>query len=85
MTQVEQPEWDASTRAWGLAYESATYCPRCGLPTSICQAPENEGRFNVEPPIRCHALTALLLAQKKYEEGIPAHEALIWTPPTLRR
>lgn len=82
MTTTE-PEWDESSRSWAMAlgeYEDFQTCPRCGLPKDVCQAAENEGRFETEPPIRCFAATALHNFAKNYEDD----PALIWTTPMLR-
>jgi len=57
-------------------YEATAVCQLCGRPTSVCQAPENEDRFDVEAPTRCHATTALIRAQERgeYEQ----ERALLW-------
>lgn len=61
-------------------------CPcGCGLPRSVSQAEENEDRFTVGDPVRCHARTALGLAQEKYGGDIPEPEALMWATPELRK
>jgi hypothetical protein len=62
-TRVIDPEWDDETRslALGMAAYEAALCPSCNRPESICQNPENDGRFIVRDPIRCHVTTALSL------------------------
>lgn len=83
---VHEPRVTADDRELILALErhEDTQCPRCGLPTSICQDPANEGQFIAEPPIRCQAMTAIVLARRDYtDENAQALEALIWTPPVL--
>jgi hypothetical protein len=61
MTTRPEVEWDDDTRALalGLAAFEDTLCPACGRPTSVCQNPDNDGRFAVRDPIRCHVTTAL--------------------------
>lgn len=62
----------------------AGLCPICGYPKDVCQALENVGRFDVPPPARCHATTALRQFQKDREYDVP--DALVWSailkPPT---
>ena len=43
----------------------------------MCQAAENEGKFQVPPPSRCHATTALRRFQDDAE--YPQPDALIWS------
>lgn len=61
-------------------------CPcGCGYPAEVSQDPENEDRFRAGLPIRCHARTALVVAQKAQEgTEVPAPEALLWESPTLQ-
>ena len=47
---------------------------------SVCQAPENEGMFEAEPPIRCFSKTALV----KFQDGYEQDPALLWTAAQLR-
>jgi len=50
----------------------------------VCSAPESEGRYQVEGPIRCHKETALLVAGKKLDQKISNPEALMfgaWLKP----
>lgn len=79
---VSDPRWTPEDRAWALALESyeASLCPKCGQPMSVCMAPENEGRFIAEPPIRCHSTTVLANFQKDYEDD----PALLFEPARLR-
>lgn len=62
----------------GLQAYRASLCPMCGLPTEVCSAPENEGKFKVEGPIRCHKTTALIVAGKKLDPNHPNAEALMF-------
>lgn len=86
MTTAQEPEWDDRSRAWALAEQryDDSLCPRCGQPASICQNPENEGRFDVEAPVRCFMTTDLIRAQEQYGDDVPQREALIWTLPGVR-
>jgi len=79
---TEADGWDEESRSWALAlaqYE-AGLCPACGQPMSVCQAPENEGMFEAEPPIRCFSKTALV----KFQDGYEQDPALLWTAAQLR-
>jgi hypothetical protein len=60
-------------------------CPcGCGYPSVVSQAPENEDRFRMDLPIRCHARAALVVAQKqRKDEDDPTAEALMWEMPRL--
>lgn len=79
MTTMAEPEWDEETRNLVLANDQVDLCPRCGRPTFICQDPANQFNWKAQPPVRCHATTALRLAQKGVtEETNPAVDALIW-------
>ena len=65
-------------------YEDSLCACGCGFPSAVSQAPENEDRFRVELPIRCHARSALVLAQRSREkEDDLAPEALLWETPQL--
>lgn len=78
MTERE-PEWSEEDQAWVLALaEYRSYrCPSCGGDIRECADPEADDRYTVPVPGRCHATTALLIAQKKYAEQ-PQSEALLW-------
>ena len=47
----------------------------------VCQAPENEGKFQVEAP-RCHAQTAILQAAERKKEQ-PTPEGLLYVATLL--
>jgi hypothetical protein len=68
-------------------YEDELLCPcGCGLPAAVTLDPENEGKFDVEPPFRCQARTALLREQKRFgeDENVRERDALMWETPKLR-
>lgn len=48
----------------------------CGHPLSETTAPNAEFQYKVEPPHRCHACTALAIAEREVERPHPS--ALIW-------
>lgn len=54
-------EWDEPEQTWMLAlqYYRDGLCPLCGMPASICQAPENELRVKASDPVRCHFTTQI--------------------------
>lgn len=60
-------------------------CPSCGGLATECQAPENDGRYAADDPIRCHRTTALLEIQDRHSKSEVRHgEALMWEQPQLR-
>lgn len=84
MTSMAEPEWDDATRELVLALDAMPRCTVCGGPSELCQDPEREFDWVAGKPVRCHATTALLLAQKGVtEETNPAVRALMW-PVVLR-
>jgi hypothetical protein len=76
---VTETEWDDEQRAWMLALGlyRAGLCPNCGRAMDECTASESEGKYHVGPPARCHATTALSIAQAAYRDA-PQAEALLW-------
>ncbi|TYB69744.1 hypothetical protein FXF51_06160 [Nonomuraea sp. PA05] len=46
-------------------------CPGCGLPLSETTDPENEGRYEAPPPMRCHACTPLEHRKGEYTQSPP--------------
>lgn len=54
-----------------------TRCPSCGQDIRDCTSASAEGKYVVPPPTRCHATTALLIAQKPYADA-PQGGALLW-------
>ena len=78
---MAEAEWDDDTRALalGLADFEDTLCPACGRPASMCQNPDNDGRFIVRDPIRCHAATALSMkTDADREKHTLAPDALLY-------
>lgn len=76
-----EPEWDEQEQAWALAlasYEEDETCPVCGGPKAICQAPENDGRFQVPPPTRCFVATAIADAREPYGKNAKHPQALMF-------
>lgn len=80
MTRRE-PEWDQWSRDAAIALEMHEdgLCGSCGLPRSICHDPKNAGRFRAEGPDRCHASTAVMIAQERHGETNQP-KALSWQP-----
>jgi hypothetical protein len=56
-------------------------CPNCGRPMRECTAAAADGKFEADVPVRCHATTALVIAQKAFTN--PQPEAMLWR--TIRR
>ncbi|MFG3710126.1 hypothetical protein [Micromonospora sp. NPDC047730] len=76
---TRDPEWSEEDVAWLLAlaaYRDAR-CPACGGDVEECTSPASDGAFEVPAPTRCHAKTALEIAQKTYAET-PQAGALLW-------
>jgi len=76
---TREPEWSEEDAAWMLAL--AAYrrglCPLCGRPLEECTAQDADGAYTVPPPTRCHATTALMVAQERYRDT-PQAGALLW-------
>ncbi len=68
-TTVE-PEWDEDERGWMLALARLRKgeCSGCGHPLAESTDPANEGRYKVDPPVRCHACNALQIAFDKAKD-----------------
>lgn len=62
-------------------YESQT-CSGCGHPMWESMDPANEGRYTTQPPVRCHACTAVAVAVKPYEDA--AEKGTLTAPGALR-
>lgn len=60
-----------------LSTYEATRCPACGGDREECWSAENEGGFEVGPPMRCHRETALAKARKSQTES-PEPTALMY-------
>lgn len=77
-----ETEWDEEQQSWMLAlqYYRSGLCPKCGSPVEECHAPENEGRYRVPPPERCHKTTALHVASEPYRtnKDVKASDALLY-------
>lgn len=82
LSSQPEPEWDEEQQSWMLAlqYYRDGLCPKCGSPIDECHAPENEGRYEVPPPERCHKTTALHHASEPYRtnKDIKAPDALLY-------
>lgn len=60
-----------------LAAWRASRCPHCGRDIAECTDPGSEGKYTAGLPHRCHATTALLIAQDQHQET-PQAGALMW-------
>jgi hypothetical protein len=81
VTTMAEAEWDDDTRALalGLADFEDSLCPACGRPSAVCQSPDNDGRFAVLDPIRCHVTTALSMKRDAdREKHTLAPDALLY-------
>jgi hypothetical protein len=79
VSSTPEPEWSEQDQAWilALAEYRAGLCPNCGRPLRVCTDPAGDGKWTVDPPTRCHATSALVIAQKAYMDA-PQPEALLW-------
>lgn len=80
-----EPEWDSDDRTMALAlldYE-ADRCPGCGGQMRETTAPDSAGRWDAGLPHRCHACTALSVAQAPYQQ-VQHAQALLWPTPTRK-
>lgn len=50
----------------------------CGQLADVCQNQDNEGMFDVGPPTRCHARTAMDIARDNLDENTPQPGALMF-------
>jgi hypothetical protein len=50
----------------------------CGHPMSESTAPENEGRYKVPLPVRCHSCDAIEAKQDEYKDA-KHPRALLWS------
>jgi hypothetical protein len=84
VTTMAEPEWDQATRDLVLGYDAVELCAACRRPVHICQDIDRQFDWEAGAPVRCHATTALLEAQKGVtEETNPHVSALMW-PVMLR-
>lgn len=79
VSSTPEPEWSEQDQAWMLALAEyrAGLCPACGQELRVCADPEGDGNWTVPPPTRCHATTAMSIAQKSYADSLQP-EALLW-------
>lgn len=75
---TREPEWTEEDQAWilALALYRAGLCPNCGRPMRECTAAGADGKYEADLPARCHATTALLIAQAAFSNPQPA--AMLW-------
>lgn len=66
-----------------LAAYRAELCPICGSPRDMCQTAFDSAAFEVPPPTRCQATTAIQIAQTEAEYPHPG--ALVWSAVPKRR
>ena len=78
-TQTYSAEWTEDDRqaAVELLNYEASLCPKCRNPLAESTIRENEFRYKVDPPKRCHACTAIDGMAQTYEES-PAPDALFY-------
>lgn len=66
-------EWTQEDFAYARAqrYIELDQCPGCGLPLSETTDPDNEGKYEAPPPMRCHACTPLEHRKSEYTQSPP--------------
>lgn len=81
-----EAEWTDEERANVLAlidYEGQC-CPGCGGYLPETTSAEHEGQYTTEPPMRCHACTAIHIKQHAFREQNQS-AALVQWPVRLRQ
>ena len=77
-----ESEWDEVEQSWMLALQFYRdgLCPKCGGPVDECRGVENEFRYVVDPPERCHKTTAVHTASESYRKNdkVPVPDALVY-------
>ncbi|MEV0382424.1 hypothetical protein [Nonomuraea sp. NPDC050643] len=70
---THDPEWTEEDLGYAKAHHrnELDKCPGCGLPLSETTNPDNEGRYEAPPPMRCHACTPLEHRKSEYTESPP--------------
>jgi hypothetical protein len=66
-------EWTGQDLAYAQAHRRNTLddCPVCGMPLSETTDPDNEGKYEAPPPMRCHACTPLEHRKSEYRASPP--------------
>jgi hypothetical protein len=74
-----EAEWNQPQRdlVLGLLEYEAQVCHGCGGWLPETTAKENEGRYQVEPPGRCHRCAAIHVKQEGYEDQKP-RSLVLW-------
>lgn len=78
VSSTPESEWDDEQQAWMIALATRRADLHvCGQPLSESADPANEGRYEAELPVRCHACTAMEIKQQDYQQT-PQPSALLW-------
>lgn len=82
-----EPEWteEQQNLMLALGLYRQQQCPGCGGYLPDTTAPEAEGAYKAEPPVRCQACTTRYEASSAHIKAphAPHPEALLW--PVIRR
>lgn len=70
---THDPEFLDEDLGYGKAHRrnEMDLCPTCRMPLSETTDPDNEGRYEVPPPIRCHACTPIQHSMQEYKDSPP--------------
>ncbi|GAA3699163.1 hypothetical protein GCM10022377_10230 [Zhihengliuella alba] len=89
-----ESEWSdmEQDKMLALSTYEALLCPKCGGPLGECTDPKNQGRYAVEPPTRCHRMTAHIREVDQWEKqgrketgALMLRSRLLTDPPIPRR
>jgi hypothetical protein len=81
-----ESEWNQEQRdlVLGLIEYEAQTCHGCGGWLPETTSAENEGRYRVDPPGRCHRCKAIHSKQDEYEEQNP-RSLVLWNAELRRK
>lgn len=70
ISTVTASPWTAGDRALALAYRAYrdSLCPGCGHPCDEAWHPDNDGWYEADAPVTCHACTAKARADAESEK-----------------
>jgi hypothetical protein len=79
-TDPEWPAGDVELLADYRRWSRSELCPLCGMPKSVCQDKQMEGRLTVAQN-RCHVTTATREARERWRQAKGrTPEGVVWSP-----
>jgi hypothetical protein len=84
---TEWAGWDPDDQAWVLALAEweASRCPGCNGWLPETTHPDNDGRYDAEPPVRCFRCSALHSRQEDYKDDPNRGAQVLWPVRLIRR